>query len=61
MDKDLNKKKPQTKAEAAASFGKGKEPTTRVERPFKYVETVYNFKDGTCRVREPRYTSSSND
>ena len=57
MDKDI-KKKPQTKAEAAASFGK---PSTPTDKPFKYVETVYTYKDGTCRVSEPRYTSLSND
>lgn len=61
MDKNIKKKKSQTKAEAAASFGKGKEQSTPEEKPFKYVETVYNYKDGTCRVSEPRYTSTSND
>ncbi len=49
---------PETKAEAAASFGKSKEKVT--ETPFTYEERVYNYKDGSCRVNAPRY-SPSND
>lgn len=58
MDKDL-KKKSQTRAEAAESFGKGKEAIESKDRPYKYVETVYNYKDGTCRVIEPRYNTTN--
>lgn len=60
MDKSDSKpvkKLPETKAEAAASFGKSKEKVT--ETPFTYEERVYNYKDGSCRVRAPRYTPSN--
>jgi hypothetical protein len=58
MDKDL-KKKPQTRAEAAESFGKSKEQMPSGPKPYTYVEKVYTYKDGTCRVIEPRYNTSN--
>ena len=55
MDDDKVKKKYQTKAESAASFGKKKEPTQPEPTKTVYVEKVYTFKDGiTCRVVEPK-------
>jgi len=58
MDKDL-KRKPQTRAEAAESFGKSKEQASSESKPYTYVEKVYTYKDGTCRVIEPRYNTSN--
>ena len=39
-----------------SSFGKNKEPAEIKDKSYTYVEKVYTYKDGTCRVIEPRYT-----
>jgi len=52
-----NKDKSESKAESAASFGKSKESQETKDKPYTYVEKVYNYKDGTCRVIEPQYNS----
>lgn len=54
MDKANLKKKYQTKAEAAASFGKKKELPQTPPSSTEYVERVYTYKDGSCRVVEPK-------
>jgi hypothetical protein len=53
----MKEQKPETKAESAASFGKNKETASVKKEPYKYVEIVYIYKDGTCRVIEPRYNT----
>ena len=52
-----NKQKSESKAESAASFGKSKEPAENKERPYTYVEKVYTYKDGSCRVIAPKYNT----
>ena len=54
-----NKEKPESKAESATSFDKNKNIQEDKDRPYTYVEKVYTYKDGTCRVIEPRYNTSN--
>lgn len=56
------KKKSQSKAEAAASFGKIKEQVEPAkETSYTYEEKVYTYKDGSCRVIAPKYKDSNHD
>lgn len=56
------KKKSQSKAEAAASFGKIKEQEEPAkETSYTYEEKVYTYKDGSCRVIAPKYKDSNHD
>jgi hypothetical protein len=55
-------KKTQSKAESAATFGKSKEQVeSEKEKPYTYVEKVYTYKDGSCRVIAPKYQDFSHD
>lgn len=55
-------KKSQSKAEAAASFGKSREQAAPEEKKsYTYEEKVYTYKDGTCRVIAPKYKDSNHD
>lgn len=54
MDNDKVKKKYQTKAESAATFGKKKEQPQPEPVETEYIQKIYTYKDGTCRVIEPR-------
>ena len=55
-------KNSQTKADAAASFGKSKDQVEpEKEKPYTYEEKVYIYKDGSCRVIAPKYKDPNHD